>query len=435
MTARPAVSVTVKSRALAGGRVRWMLYFRPAAPNGKTLERLDQFSSPADRPAVEKIAAEYRKLYTRAGAPRRAETADEWYDRFVRSRMGKVSTATADHQQWLKWISPTLGSRLMTAITPDDVEAVRDVLDRALDAWEAAGKKRGTGLAFHTAANVWAILTLAMKHASTRKGDRAFRVREAAGLPNPCDGVRPPRRGAAKRRHWLRPVEVSALLALPSLALEWREAIAIGLYLHLRPGELHELRARDVDLDAGEVHITRAWAGGSAKAPKTYEGIRTVSIPATLAPLLARLVDGASPNALLCPIVGKTSEHDRPELFRAALRAAGVLRSEIFEDTPTHEPVDFRTIRDTGITWRFLAGDRAEVVQREAGHVKLTTTLGYAKEVENRGGRFGVPFPALPFAPAVPQPCEPYVNGLTESPKKQGELVARVGFEPTTFGL
>lgn len=86
----------------------------------------------------------------------------------------------------------------MKAITADDVEAVRDYLNEQIDAWEAAGKVRGTGLAFATAANVWAILTLAMKHASTREGHRDLRAREAEG--NPCTDVPPPRRGAAKRR-------------------------------------------------------------------------------------------------------------------------------------------------------------------------------------------------------------------------------------------
>src|SRR5690606_33548184 len=42
------------------------------------------------------------------------------------------------------------------------------------------------------------------------------------------------------------------------------------------------------------------------------------------------------------------------------------------------------------------AGERAEVVQREAGHEHISTTLGYAKEVQDRRGRYGEPFPALP---------------------------------------
>jgi hypothetical protein len=55
-----------------------------------------------------------------------------------------------------------------------------------------------------------------------------------------------------------------------------------------------------------------------------------------------------------------------------------------------------RTVGDSGITWRFLAEHSAQVVQREAGHKHSSTTLGYAKEVQDKRGRHGAPFPTLP---------------------------------------
>lgn len=80
------------------------------------------------------------------------------------------------------------------------------------------------------------------------------------------------------------------------------------------------------------------------------------------------------------------------------MTAASVDAPEFFLETATHLPIDFRSIRDSGITWRFLAGERAEVVQREAGHEHIATTLGYAKEVQDRRGRYGSPF--LLFLPS-----------------------------------
>jgi hypothetical protein len=64
---------------------------------------------------------------------------------------------------------------------------------------------------------------------------------------------------------------------------------------------------------------------------------------------------------------------------------------DLFVDSETHKRIDFRTCRDTGITWRFLANESAAVVQREAGHRTLSTTLGYAKQVSDKGGRYGDP--------------------------------------------
>ena len=272
------------------------------------------------------------------------ESCDDWYDRFTESRTGKVSTAETDRAQWGKWISPVIGPKAVKTLTADDVELVRDKLDEGIAAWEASGKTRGQGLAYATAKNVWHILLHAMKHASTRKGNRALRVREAEG--DPCIGIRPPKTGAAKRRHWLRPADVSAVLACehPDAPVEWRQAIALGLYLHLRPGELQELRVKDVNLDAGEVSISRAWdpVEKKAKPPKTDEGIRTVTIPPSLLPLLRVLVEGADDEELLAPVVGEASEHDRPQVFRSMLKLAGVTRSELFDDTLTHEACDLR---------------------------------------------------------------------------------------------
>ena len=86
----------------------------------------------------------------------------------------------------------------------------------------------------------------------------------------------------------------------------------------------------------------------------------------------------------------------RAGLFRDFLRAASVMRAELFVETEVHLWIDFRSLRDSGISWRFLAEYRAEVIQRESGHEHIGTTLGYAKKVQDRRGRYGVPFPVLP---------------------------------------
>ena len=148
--------------------------------------------------------AEIRRLYD----------AEHWKRGTIAAQLGvhadvvdRVLDVGTDHRQWLKWISKTpvregvttFGDLPIKEVTADDVEAVRDVLNKAIEEWETAGKVRGTGMAYATAANVWSILTCAMKHASTRKGARELRVREEQG--NPCKDVPPPTVGHAKRCH------------------------------------------------------------------------------------------------------------------------------------------------------------------------------------------------------------------------------------------
>ena len=91
--------------------------------------------------------------------------------------------------------------------------------------------------------------------------------------------------------------------------------------------------------------------------------------------------------------------------------------------------IDFRSLRDSGITWRFLAGHRESVVQREAGHEHISTTLGYAKEVQDRAGRYGEPFPTLP--PSLVGQAVGQSGGGGEDPSRK--LVGEAGIETTSL--
>lgn len=329
------------------------------------------------------------------------ETCNQWYKRYFEARATVIGGAKKDADTWGKWISKHIGEKLIREVTADDIENIRDDLNDAITAYELAGCMKGPGrLAPKTAQNVWAALTTPMKFASTRKGPRELRVREDLG--NPCLGIPPPRVGASKRRHWLRPTQFAKLIAwLAARDRDWAEAISVGLYLHLRPGELHELRVRDLVLTSGEARIERAYDEESKTitTPKSNEGVRTVTIPTTLMPLLERIAKERKANDRVCPIVAATPEKSRAGIFREFLEAASIDdEPAFFVESATHLKIDFRSIRDSGITWRFLNGERAEVVQREAGHEELVTTLGYAREVHDRRGRYGEPFPPLPAA-------------------------------------
>jgi len=139
-----------------------------------------------------------------------------------------------------------------------------------------------------------------MKHAHTRKGAKALRVSDGG---SPCDGVRPPRRGRGKRRHWCRSAWLNAALASPENSDAIKEAVAVGVGLHLRPGEQHELRVSDLDFEAGEARIRRAFKAHdkSVGETKTDEGVRTVTIPDWLLPMLVRIARERAPSERVTP--------------------------------------------------------------------------------------------------------------------------------------
>ena len=153
-----------------------------------------------------------------------------------------------------------------------------------------------------------------------------------------------------------------------------------------------------MDLEGGVVHVTKAWdeEAGEVKPPKTAMGVRDVPIPETLVPLLERMGEGRGPAELVTPIVAGTPESKRAPRFVRSLRAAGVTRARLFESTPTTMGVNFRSLRDSGITWLALAGVDVQRIQRRAGHDDVKTTIGYVKQAEDIGGRTGDPFGPLP---------------------------------------
>jgi hypothetical protein len=54
--------------------------------------------------------------------------------------------------------------------------------------------------------------------------------------------------------------------------------------------------------------------------------------------------------------------------------------------------INFRSLRESGITWEALAGTPIDRIQSRAGHEHIATTLGYVKAVEDLKGKFGAPF-------------------------------------------
>lgn len=359
-----------------------------------------------------------------AGLAIDGERADAWHERFRKSR-GEGDTSNARYA-WRKWVSPKIGHMPMALVSTADIETVRDALDVAVAAYEREGKgpDRITG---KTALEVWSTVTTAFKAACQAK-DRSFRVRS----DNPCTGVLAPERGEPRRKPWIYPREFSALVACEAVPLEWRELYAVAVGLYLRPGELVELRWKDVDLDVGIVSISRAfdWRANEVKAPKTRNGIRSVPIPPILVQLLRRMAVGRGREDKVVPVLERTGKLESAPTLRKHLLAAGVDHPRLTQDTATHMPVGFRSFRDTGITWLAIEGVDAVKMQRRAGHDAISTTLGYVKAAEDIGGAGGEPFPPLPAALVAGDRPTDRSSDLSETSDSATLAVAPPGLEP-----
>jgi len=318
----------------------------------------------------------------------------DWWAAFFEHREAKGLTAVAG--MYKAHILPVLGDKHPKAWTPADCEAVRDALDAKIQAgfWESTageGKARRYPFGWKRAWNVWALFTSACKAASRSK-NKALRVR----TDNPCSGIEPPDRGVKRKTQWLRPAEFLALIGCREIPDRWAELYVLLAYTYLRPNELAALQWKDVDFDAGLLHVTKAWdfdAGEPKDYPKTAAGVRRVPIEAELLPVLEVLALDASPSARVVP--NMPPAEDWAATIRTHLRRAGVARPDLFERSATVRPITLYSLRHTGITWRTLRGDDARVIQRHAGHEKYATTEGYVHEADDYRGKVGAPFPAV----------------------------------------
>ncbi len=322
-------------------------------------------------------------------APTAAETLAKYRER-LNTHRGELGQGHGDPSAWKAWIIPHLGGLPVATVTREQIETFRDTLDAAISLHKRT--EGAEGISAKRALNIWSEVTTTFKAAVNAKR-RDLRVR----ADNPCSGVLPPERGDSRRKTFIYPSELAAVLA-GDAPLEWREVYAVAAYLYLRPGELRVLTWGDIDLGAAIVHVTKAFdeRAQETKTPKTENGVRDVPIPATLAPLLARMRKGREPHELVVPVLATLTENRRALNLRADLERAGCTRPRLFENTATTMSVNFRSLRDSGITWLAITGVDIVKTQRRAGHDSIETTLSYTKAAEDLTGSIGEPFGPLP---------------------------------------
>jgi hypothetical protein len=108
-----------------------------------------------------------------------------------------------------------------------------------------------------------------------------------------------------------------------------------------------------------------------------------------LAALLKRVEHGKDGEERVCPIVVATPEKSRAGISRGHLRAANVDTPAFFVETATHVMIEFRAIRDS-------TSRGASSPSVAPGTSTSARPSCYAKQVQDRRGRYGEHVPALP---------------------------------------
>lgn len=230
-----------------------------------------------------------------------------------------------------------------------------------------------------TIANIHGLMSAAMTTA----------VRDGLRVDNPCRGMRLPRTTDTERDHiYLTKDEFSRLWRIfkPAWSVLPYSLAGTGM----RFGEATALQVRDIDLNAREARIQRAWkptgVGGQRRLgpTKTRRSDRTIALPENTCRLIEPLLFRRDPEDFV--ITNRRGLPVRqPTFWRSAWRPAvaefagddyTVTRSGITihkEGRGKHPRV--HDLRHSWASWHISAGTPLPVIQRQLGHESIQTTI------------------------------------------------------------
>lgn len=188
---------------------------------------------------------------------------------------------------------------------------------------------------------------------------------------NVAKGVRLPRAASQTRACFLTREQFA--IAYNAVSERYRPLVLLLVGTGMRFGEATALQAGDINLDAHEILIRRAWKHGEKSGrviglPKTSKSLRTVAAPTQVIDELRALVKGKAMTDLVFtttyggPIRSSVWAGIWKPAADAVEKAAGIRPR-------THD------LRHTFASWAIQSGIPLPVLQRQLGHESITTTV------------------------------------------------------------
>jgi integrase len=328
-------------------------------------------------------ASQAQRAATRVRRPSASITVESWVrDRWTPSRRSRgLVNVDCDLGRLAKHIFPAIGPTPITQVSTPQLERVVAELD---------DKVRAGTLSWKSATCIWGLVTKAFDDAARAK-DSTLRVRP----DNPAADVRGPDRGVARGKSILYPDEWLQVWRCEAIPIRWRRMIAVAIYTALRVSELRALRWPDVDLHRGLIHVhaQQRRTSGDARRLKSGAVAHHVEIERSLLPVLRQLHKQRADDR----VIPLPPLHALSSRLRKYLWLAGVRREELHVPAKdaARKPFSWHDLRGTGLTWWAARGDPPAALMQRAGHVVMSTTMGYVQLAEAVGRGIKRPFPAL----------------------------------------
>lgn len=268
------------------------------------------------------------------------ELRDEWFDSQVQ---WSPKNLHENHQTWDNYIIPKFGDTLLEDLGRADLRA-----------WVAGMRQKLSARTIDTYFGRFAAFL-------------AWCVDEKLIPSTPAHGVELPK-GKKRPNLYLTVDEYHHLRA--HIHEHYRDATDLAVTTGMRPGELWELRAGDIDVQRRRIHITRSSGEVNGKLvtgdTKTEEA-RSIPMTATMAGMLQERIKGKR----------------RTDLMFTTVRGQQVRQTNFSEQywtkalkqTDLPQELRFYDLRHTAASWAIRSGASVKAVQRMLGHATAVITL------------------------------------------------------------
>ena len=292
----------------------------------------------------------------RLKADEASATIGALFDRYRGLILSRVApgTARAYMVAWRRRVAPSFATRLISELTPLDIEA-------EFAAWSGSRSTR--------------IDALSMLSAICRVA-----VKGGYLVTNPCLGVDVPRaREADPASRSLNVAEVTRLLRILPQSGPYRRFVLTLLYTGCRLGEVAALRVSGVDLSERVIRVSQSASPGMHGelliGPTKGRRVRMVPISDPLLSVVLEAMDGKSEHDLLFP--GPLGGYINSKNLSRALNWHRN-RDEVKIFAPSEPSLHWHDLRHTAAVVLFNAGVSAPDVQAILGHSSLLVTQLYA---------------------------------------------------------
>lgn len=348
------------------GTIGWRVRFRLQPGTNPVSETFDN-ETEAFRFAqlVDQVGGQAaRNVRDMAGTTASARTVKTAFDAFCESSQAQPDTIDKYKRQWALYVAEHFDLFPLEAVTQEHVQRWVATLAKTETQSSISARKKEPALApvylsTKTIANVQGLLS------------SVFEQEIVAGRlgRNPARGVRLPRTGRRRKPVFLTGAQFSTLLShVPEY---WQPLVMLLASTGLRFSEATALTAQDFDLDAVQpvVRVDKAWKRGVNGSPdyvgppKTDFGIRTVSLPAGVVPMMREVVVDAGDLVFTTQPgepIRSASFHD---VWQPAVKAAGLGVKPTVHD-----------LRHSHASWLIMRGVPLTVIQRRLGHSSIKVT-------------------------------------------------------------